>query len=407
MTTQSDTERSYVRDLARQVAQIAASPETEATRRRWRDVNALRKPDRAPVWCRPAGVWAEMLPEDAVRCEDPSLRFLEKQFRRMLIKADIGDDDLLEERFPVAAVLDCDPANTWGVDIKRESPGETGGAWRYDPPLKTEADFDKLKLPSYTYNAAKTQEHLSRADDLLGDILPVKLTCGPPLHSILCNQAAYLRGLGPMMMDMATDPALMHRLMAHLRDGVLQATRQAEATGLLSPNNTGPMTCSDPFGPEPVDGRLTCKNLWIMSNSQECEQVSPAMWEEFLLDYQRPILDMFGMAGYGCCENLTHKIEGVLTIPNLRIFVSSAWTDLDKVIEAVGDKYVIMWRQKASDVVFPDDVQGIAQHLEDGMRKLQGCYYQIVLRELQTAAGHPDRLHTWTRLATDLAAKYA
>lgn len=85
----------------------------------------------------------------------------------------------------------------------------------------------------------------------------------------------------------------------------------------------------------------------------------------------------------------------------------SAWTDLVKVQEAVGQNYVIMWRQKASAVVFPDDVAVIRRDLEHGAQQLQGCHYQIVLRELQTLAGHPRRLHNWTRIAKEMTAKYA
>jgi hypothetical protein len=42
-------ERLYVRELARQVAEIAHSPENAVVRKRWRDVTGLHKPDRAPV----------------------------------------------------------------------------------------------------------------------------------------------------------------------------------------------------------------------------------------------------------------------------------------------------------------------------------------------------------------------
>jgi hypothetical protein len=48
-------------------------------------------------------------------------------------------------------------------------------------------------------------------------------------------------------------------------------------------------------------------------------------------------------------------------------------------------------------VVFPDDgprgrtAATIRRDLEQGCRQLQGFHYQIVLRELQTLSGHPDR----------------
>jgi hypothetical protein len=407
MTTATSREREFVRELARQVAGIAASAANRQIQRRWRDVNALRAPDRSPVWCRPVGAWQELLPERTLSCQDPWLRSIERGFRRILVKHDIGDDSPVEPYYPVSVVLDREPANTWGVDVRRHMPDSAGGAWAFDPPLVTEADFDKLQIPRFTYNEPKTEEELAKAHELLGDILPVRRVCGPPLGATVCTYAAELRGLSQMMLDMAMNPELVHRLMAYLRDAVLRGMDEVEADGLLTPNNSGPMTCSDPVGPEPADGQYTCRNLWVMANSQELDGVSPAMWREFYLDYQMPIFERFGLAGYGCCENLTKKIDGVLSIPNLRIFVCSAWTDLDVVIDRVGTDYVIMWRQKASDVVFPDDIGTIRRDLEEGLRKLQGCHVQIVLRELQTLAGHPDRLHLWTQLAKELAAKYS
>ncbi|MBL7199533.1 MAG: hypothetical protein ISS56_05250 [Anaerolineae bacterium] len=407
METRLEKERALIRELARRKAELAASPENEGIRQRWRDVNALRRPDRAPVWCRPVGAWAEILPEEALACQDPWLRSIERDLHRTLIKHDIGDDSPVDGSYPVHAVLVPDPPNVWGVDVRRRRPDGVGGAWAYDPPLREERDFGRLVLPRFSFDALKTEEALSRAHGLLGDILPVEQVCDPPLGATLCTPAAELRGLSQLMIDLIASPHLVHRLMAYLRDAVLQGMDDVEAAGLLTPNNRGPMTCSDPVGSPPADGRLTCQNLWAMTNSQELDGVSPRMWETFYLDYQRPILERFGLVGYGCCENLTHKMEGVLSIPNLRIFVCSAWTDLARVVDRVGTDYVIMWRQKASDVVFPDDVGTIRRELEEGMRTLRGCHVQIVLRELQTLAGHPDRLHVWTRLAVEAATKFA
>jgi hypothetical protein len=65
---------------------------------------------------------------------------------------------------------------------------------------------------------------------------------------------------------------------------------------------------------------------------------------------------------------------------------------LEAVQNAVGRDYVILWRQKASDVIFPDDVETIRRDLAEGCKQLQGYHYQIVLSELQTLSGHPDRL---------------
>ena len=81
-------DRDEVRELARQVAEIAHSKEAAIIRQRWRDVNAQREPDRAPVWCRPVGLVSELLPEAELPCADPYLRTWERAFRRALIKHD-------------------------------------------------------------------------------------------------------------------------------------------------------------------------------------------------------------------------------------------------------------------------------------------------------------------------------
>jgi len=403
---QAHKERGLVRELARQVSQIASEPRMEAIRKRWRDVNALRKPDRAPVWCRPVGCWDEILSPSTLVCQDPWLRQLEYSLRQITAKYDIDDDTPVEGYWAIQAVFTVTPANTWGVEVSHRQPETEGGAWAFDPALKTEADFGRLRSPVFTYDAAKTREHVGRTEDLIGDILPVRLVMEAPLGATL-GTAADLRGLQQVMIDMIAEPHLVHRLMTWIRDATLQAMDQAQATGLVTPNNTGPMVCSDPIGEAAPDGTYTYRNCWCMANSQEFDQVSPAMWEEFCLNYQKPIFERFGLVGYGCCENLTKKIDGVLSIPNLRILVCSAWTNLGTVIERVGRSCCIMWRQKASDVVFPDDVSRVRHDLLEGARRLQGCFYQVVLRELQTLAGHPDRLHVWTALAKEAATRYA
>lgn len=407
MNPQSVGENAWLHELARRVAEIAASPENQRICRRWRDVNALRRPDRPPVWCRPVGAWDELLPDGDLLCVDAFSRRLERELREILIKHDIGDDTPVEPWWPVRTVFDRNPSNTWGLDVPKHAPPEPGGAWTYAPPLRAAADFDRLRLPTFSYNHAATEALLSRTQECLGDALPVRRVCDVALGATLGTAAADLRGLTQLMLDCLDAPELLERLMGHLRDGVLGAMRQVTEAGLLTPNHYGPMTLSDPVGAPASDGRLTPKNLWCMANSQEFDQVSPRLWRRFLFEYQRPILEQFGFVGYGCCENLTKKMDDVLTLPNLRIFVCSAWTNLDRVIERVGDRHVIMWRQKASDVVFAPDEAALRRGLDDGLARLRGCYVQIVLRELQTLAGHMDRLHVWARLAIEAAERYA
>jgi hypothetical protein len=396
-----------VRDLARQAVELASSEEYERRRQRWRDVNERRRPDRPPVWCRPAGVWKDLLPPEALRCADPLCRSVENTLRQHLFKDSIGDDHIFEPWWGVGVVWDCDAEHVWGMPIGRLVASTEVGGFRYDPPVRTLDDYERVTVPAFTYNERKTETALSRMADLLGDAMPVRLTCQPPVgpsQGIILQQ---LRGMQAMLDDLAFHPELVHRTMAKLTEGALRAARVAEALGLLTPNHYGPMVCSDAVNGTAAAGAVKLHNLWVTANSQEFQVVSPRMQEEFLLNYQIPVMQQYGAVQYGCCEDLTHKIDTVLRIPNLRIFVCSAWTDLDRVVEKCGARYTIMWRQSAQAVVYPDDLAPIRRHLDEGMRKLRGCYYQVVLRELETLHGHPNRLREWAQAAIAAAERNA
>ena len=85
--------------VAAMTVEIANEPRMEEIKRRWRDVNSLRKPDRPPVWCNPVGCWPELLPESDLVCRDETLRSLESYFRKIMVKRDIDDDSPVFDYF--------------------------------------------------------------------------------------------------------------------------------------------------------------------------------------------------------------------------------------------------------------------------------------------------------------------
>ncbi len=413
MPVYPEKELYQIRTLAEQAAMLAASDRMRAIRQRWQDTNELRRPDRAPVWCKPVGCWNELLPEEDLICQDPELREIERSLRRTMIKDEIGDDSIVNPWYEVRRCFDVEPENIWGVEVGRHTTGQEGGAWSYDPPLKNHRDVEKLRLPRFTYNKEKTESRIEAVSTALGDILPVKTRSGNAFSQLLSvtigKYVAELLGLSEMMLKMAMEPDTVHQVTQHVAKAVQDSNHYLRENGLLDHNNDAPMTYCEDFGPPPdSDGKLSLANLWCAANSQEYDQVSPEMWEEFCLRYQLPMMKEFGRVAYGCCENLTQKLDGVLKIPNLHVLVCGAWTDMDVLLEKTSpEKQVIMWRQKATDVVMPDSVDSIHKDLEEGAKKLRGRSYQIVLRELQTLAGHNNRLQEWTRLAIEAAERHS
>jgi hypothetical protein len=405
----SDDERSYIRELAAITVDIAREPRMQPILKRWRDVNSGRMPDRAPVWCRPAGCWSEMLPQDSLVCKDPFLRKMEYHFRQTLLRRDINDDHPVYEYFKVDATIDCTPEHPYGFEYKKHFLGEEGSAWGYESALQTADDFKRLITPQYKFNAEKTAKDLELYQNLLGDILEVKATAVNGFFSIatVCSQAANLRGMEQMMMDMLLEPELMHHMMQVITDGVMNYIDAIEESGVIVPNTDEAMFMSDPLRPAPKDGKYTLKDCWVAGNSQEFDQVNPEMTQEFLIDYQNRIFERFGAVCYGCCENLTQKIDQVLTVPNLRVFVSSAWSDLAKIVEKTEDKHCIMWRHSASDVTCLKTLDKVRKDTELGAKILKGRRYQVVLRELQTLMGRETRIYDWAQMCKEIVTKHA
>ena len=338
MSAYSPHDLTIIRDLAKHAYDLALSDEMETRRARWRAVNGLRQPDRAPVWWRAFGAWETMIPSDTLRCTDETCRGIERGFRQDFYQWECGLDHVWPAWYPASGVFDCEQDHALGLPFGSQVQATDAGGFRYEHPVRALEDYDRLTPARWTFNSDKSATNVERMAELLGEAMPVRLTVTPPLVPALGTYLENLRGMAQMLDDLAFHPERVHRAMAALTEACLAAMRAAEASGQLSPNNTGPMFCSDPIGETYPDGKLRLHNLWGSANSQEFQEVSPRMQEEFLLNYQIPLFQQCGLVQYGCCEDLTHKIEAVLRIPNLRVFVSSYWTDLDKVIEATNGR---------------------------------------------------------------------
>ena len=403
-----ERQRSLVRDLARRHMEIATSEEMEVKARRWRDTTSGRKPDRCPVWLNLNACRREVQPLEGLKCEDRFLRDAEDRLRWSLACHDLGDDSVLLPRWTVPAAVHFEGKHRYGVPFNRIEPTIKGGAWAYDPPIHNEKELDKLTDPRWHHDEEETVRRRERAQDLLGDIMPVEAVCGPNANAMLDNLASSLVGMDKLMLFLAIDKPLVHRLMAYLRDTALSAMAQIEAMGVLTENNDGPKHFSDSLRKTPPGQPLKASDLWIWTNSQNFELVGPDQWREFLLEYQRPILERFGATSYGCCENLTRKIDGVLTIKNLRIFVNSPWTRLEATAPRCAERGLcIEWRQLATDIMLTPDFDLIEKKLRSGLEITKGVNRFIILQEVQSVENDLPRFKRWVELAIRLCEENA
>ena len=402
-----DGEIRLIQELAARISELAHAKKMTAIKKRWRDVLALRKADRPPVWCNPVGCWNELLPENSLVCKNENCRNLEIFFKKLLIKNEIGDDTPINDYYMLNSAVDVSPSNIWGLDIHREELGEQGSAWRYHAVLKSAADFDKLVIPRYKINSNATDALRIEFSRILGNSMPVKVSpiSGYYAGATVCYPAAELRGLEQLMMDMIESPELVHKLMEIICQGEMSKLDAIIEAGNIIPNNDGAMFLSDPLR-ENHSGTYDLNACWIHGNSQEFDLIRPEMFNEFLLEYQKKLFARFGAVCYGCCENLTHKLDYVLSIPNLRLLTCSGWTDLPELVKKTGNRCCIMWRHKASEVVCPDGMDDFKKKIFEQAEILKESHYQVVLRELQTLMGHHRRLEEWTQLSIAAVEKF-
>lgn len=405
-----------LRDLVRRYAAVAADPVQEARRDLWTRHNSLEK-TRVPIlvltgfwdmWCR------EHFPESALACEDPFLREHEKQLRLLLFHAEWGDDHIFEPWLTVRAVQPRGWTNLWGVEIQHESLAADGAAWRFDPVLADLADTAKLSWPPHRIDEAATAAAVRRLEDAVGDLLPVHCDRGPVCAGFLADISTHLaqmRGLEQLMFDMCEAPEELHRLLGWMRDGILANQQAAEEAGDLAATaqqNQCMALSRETLPPRPGPGGVKRRELWAFCASQEFTGVSPAMHEEFLLRYQRPIVESWGLCAYGCCEDLTTKIGILRQIRNLRIIAVAPLADVGRCAEQIGEDYVMSWRPNPTDMVTCGFDEGrVRRILRAGFAAARGCRVHLNLKDVYTLEGDPGRLARWVKIAREVADEMA
>ena len=409
----SDLGIGTIRELAQRLAEEASDPKWEELRRLWWKHNSLIK-DRPMVLCRPVGAWRELIPPAAIVARDPFLRSLEYQLRMKQWKVEIGDDEVLEPWVEIEAAWQG-PANLydiWGVHISTRQSGIEGGAFAFEPPILTEADLDRLRVPDHRVDEKATALREERANEALAGILPVRVKRLRLTFVGFGYWAAYLLGLDRLMYYLVEHPQLVHRLMTFLRDAHIAYLQAAERDGLLSRNdhaalNGVPHYCRDLPQPDFDGVHVRLKDTWGNFDSQEFGAVSPAMTEEFLYQYQNPLMALFGVCSFGCCESHHKKWHLLKQMPNLRMVSVSPWSDLEEAVTEMGDGYALNWRVSPSRIQSRLDPADMRQEIEEGLSIAGHTCINIVYQDIETVKGAPEHLKTWTAIAKEVAGRYS
>jgi len=391
-------ERETLRELAKVYAETAALPVQAERMSRGRDINDL-KPRRPMVWLHELP-WHEFDSDAklALTCEDDFARHMEMFFRRTLFRWEHFQADMVvENAFPIGKGY---TDSGMGLPIQEDQLWTDDRNYVVSHHYKDQLDnlekVQALQEPIITAYPENDAANVAKAQDILGDILPVRLH-GYNVYYAPWDLIPQYRGVTPALIDLIERPDLIHATLKKLQQFGLSMMRQRQALGLLDTFEPD-VHCTPPYVSDLPPG-TELKNIWFRAMGQMLTDVSPSMFAEFELEYLRPLMKECGLTYYGCCEALDSKIELLKTVPNLRKLGVPCRSNLETCAEQIGGDYVYAHKPNPAHVAGVFDENTVREEITRVIEACttHGCPYEFVLKDVSTVSYKYENLVKWTK----------
>jgi hypothetical protein len=431
-----------LRELSKQVAEIAALPVQQETISLWKALNDLR-PVR-PMVNFDGIPWHEMDVDGELllQTDDAFHRGIETTLRRTLYQWNHMPADMVvapETIMPKVIRMDG-----YGIRVEDTTeaidPNNDVVSHSFVDQLTTEDDVQKIRAPRITFDQEATAIVEARACEIFDGILPVRMQGWLPeanqwpgllsqpgtrdlVNGMWPDGAGNLafspwdlivmwRGAENVLFDLADRPGFMHQIVSRVSDAHFSMLDQIEQSGLLGHSqamirSTGAYTDELPAaGFDPQHPRT--QDVWTSGMAQILTSVSPAMFKEFELDYAVRWFDRFGLVYYGCCEALDDKMEFVRRIPHLRKISMSSWVNVERGAEQIGRDFVFSRKPNPAFVAGETwDPELVERDLRDTIERCarHGNPLELILKGISTVRGRPQRLWEWADIAMRLVGR--
>jgi len=440
-----------LRRLAERWMEHAANPVMARRRRQWKAVKDLKS--ERPMILVETCMLTDYVGSDELVCTDPFARNIERSLYETVRHADeIGDDIVVDPWFRIPWVLDI---SDYGVPIEAHHAVAADGSevgYSFNFGVQSEADARKLHQRSRCVNRRESLHQKELLEDIFGDILPVRLGGWDPfnpdpgyrpwlgnLYAGLTMDLFKLIGNDNLLTWVYDNPPLLHKIMAVIRDDRKAHFKFMEKEGLLFANTDTWMPCPgsygfvsdlpsadgdgrgggrpDGHGDARRDGRevalpsgqgdarrdgqrVRLQDCWCWADSQESAPISPAMFQEFFLPHIAEVTRPFGLTYYGCCEAVHDRFESVeKAIPNLRAVSVSGWSNLSRMGELLGKKYVYSRKPTPAYISGANpDWELLKKDVRGTLEAARGCNLELCFRDIYTINGDRSRLARWVRM---------
>jgi len=401
----SKDDRAILRQLAEKVASLASRKSEEEKRELWYKHNSLIS-ERPLILTDLENGWNEVITEDVITCKGE----LARRWEVILRKEIFWGESICDDR-PIEAVFEIGYTHTdseWGVEEKFHG-GQDGSSYVWEPIINNIEEIDKIQVPKIEVDYKTTLETFSLANEVLGDILRVKMR-GLNWHSPhITWDMARLVGLKNMLLYMYDKPKLLHNIMKKLIEGNMAKLDFLEENNLLTLNNDNSYVGSGGIGytrelpKRNLEGSsVKTQDLWLHTESQETTCVSPKMFEKFIFQYQLPLHQRFGLNCYGCCEPVDNRWHIIKNIPNLRRVSISAWADQKKMSEYLEDKYIYSRKPNPADLAIPKmDEDYVRKGIRETLEITKGCVVELVMKDNHSIGNNPYNIINWVKIARE------
>lgn len=400
-----------LRALGSQVAEIAALPEQQTRKAAWAAVNDLRG-GRPLLWANEI-CWHEMNVNDELTllCQSEVGLRLESQLRRTLyqwrhVRGDMVVENVVEAPFILTHTgFGIDAV----ADIAETSREATIASRHFHNQITCMDDIQKIKDPVIAVDHRRTQDFLECYHSVFDGILPVRTKGCSGFWFAPWDDIVLWMGAEEVLYALYDEPEMMHALIGRLTNAYLSALDQYVALGLTASNNTNVRVGSGGYGYSgdiaPDDGSFCpTSEMWGNATPQIFGSVSPAVHQEFGLDYERRWMERFKLNYYGCCEPLHARVDMLAQIPGMRKISISPWANLAAAAEQMRGRFVVSLKPSPACLAAASfDEAALRAELRAQFALLSGCSAEVIIKDISTVCREPQRLWQWMNIAMEEA----
>lgn len=392
----SAMDRAILREHGKRQLELANREENKNRIKEWYLHNALM--GEKPLIHLEMGTFEQEILPERMRCQGEFAREIEKSILSNFLNQELFDDDrVTPDYYP----LNYDTNFTlFDISIKVHHAQDGKGGESLGHHFQSfiedlEEDYDKLKASSFSVDIESTEKKKSVIEEVLGDILPVKLQMDC-LYCVPTQWLVHFMSMENMMLNMYDYPELFKEMMDRIAEDTISYFRMLEEKRLILPTTTfervgqGSWSFTEELpGWEEWNKRpFTTRDVWGFMDSQETVGISPAMYEEFIFPCYKKIAEQFGLLSYGCCEPVDPIWDNCISkLENLRKVSISPWCNEELMGERLSGKKVIYHRKPSPNFLGVGkelDEEAFRAHIRKSLHAARGCKMEITQRDVYT-----------------------